>query len=238
MGRKDAAAQLRLNENVIDMMENNSFPADMPHIFIRGYLRSYGKLLQLPDDVVQAGLEPIKLATPAQETQLPSPVTQMEPTKGSNHLMKVVTAAVVLTLFWMVSSWWHTHAPATEATPLDVPSETKTAELNADPINTLPAGVSVQLAQPVTQQAALPPLAAAAISQQRTTIMDASQLNNLPIAPMGRDSSATVSPHFSSDKPALAAKTTGAAPIPAYKRAAMANDPAETEPANNDMASD
>ena len=229
MGRKDAAAQLRLNENVIDMMENNSFPVDMPHIFVRGYLRSYGKLLQIPEEVIQAGLEPIKQNTVAQETRLPSPVTQMEPAKGRNHLMKVVTAAVVVTLFWMVSAWWHSHSPAPEATAVEVPAETQTANLNT--LNTLPAGVSVQLNQP-----ALPPLAVAATAQSRTAMIDTSPLSNLPIAPAGHaNSTAAIS-----DKPVEAPKTTSAAPVPAYKRAAMANESPITDQTNNDndMASD
>jgi cytoskeleton protein RodZ len=107
MDRKDAASQLRLSENVIDMIENNSFPDTMPPIFVRGYIRSYGKFLQVSDDVVQAGLEPIQPKQVNHDSKLAAPVTQMPPLYKANFLMKSLTAAIAITLLWLVAAWWH-----------------------------------------------------------------------------------------------------------------------------------
>ena len=68
--RKDAAAQLRLNEKVIVMMEKERYPTDLPVTFIRGYIRSYGKLLQIPEHEIKQAIEPIK----PQPTQQVNPV--------------------------------------------------------------------------------------------------------------------------------------------------------------------
>ena len=157
LDRKDAAAQLRLNENVIDMIENNSFPDTMPQIFIRGYIRSYGKLVQLSDEEVQAGLEPIKPRQVNQETQLSMPVTQMEPLNKRKYLMPVVTAGIALTLVWLVAAWWHGHNAAPETTAMN--------QLAQPEANAIPAGISAQLTPaantlPVTSLATQPPATA------------------------------------------------------------------------------
>ena len=141
--RKDAAAQLRLNENIIDMIETNSFPDDMPPIFIRGYIRSYGKLLQLADEDIQAALTPIKPKPAAPEPQLSMPINQKESVSDHKYLMQGLSAGIALVMLWMVAVWWHgrsTLPVLDQRAAIEVAQATETAA---------PAGVSVQLARPV-----------------------------------------------------------------------------------------
>ena len=140
LDRKDAAAQLRLNENIIDMIESNSFPDDMPPLFIRGYIRSYGKLLQLPEDDISAALAPIKPKAVAPEAPHRTPSTQMESISSHKYLMQGLTAGIAVVSLWMVASWWHGRslAPSHELASINQPAA---AEIIA------PAGVSVQLAK-------------------------------------------------------------------------------------------
>lgn len=143
LDRKDAAAQLRLNENVIDMIETNSFPDDMPPIFIRGYIRSYGKLVQLPDEDIQAALAPIKPKPATPEPQLSMPIAQKENVSGHKYIMQGLSAGIALVMLWMVAVWWHGRS----ALPvLEQPAAIEVAQA-ADTV--APAGVSVQLARPV-----------------------------------------------------------------------------------------
>lgn len=147
LDRKDAAAQLRLNENVIDMIESNSFPDDMPPLFIRGYIRSYGKLLQISDADILAAIEPMKpkaAAPAAQPTAAaaaapkPAAAVKTDLFKDHKHLVQGLTAGIFFLLLGMVGAWWHGR-PSTSAA-----SHVTVAELN-DTI--APAGVSVQLAK-------------------------------------------------------------------------------------------
>ena len=141
MDRKDAAAQLRLNENIIDMIESDSFPDDMPPLFIRGYIRSYGKLLQLPEDDIQAALAPIKPKTiaPAAAPHQ-SPITKMESISNNKYLMQGLNAGIAVLSLWLVATWWHGRSAA--------PHSRELATINQPAAQTIaPAGVSVQLAK-------------------------------------------------------------------------------------------
>lgn len=103
-----AAEQLRLNEKVILMLEKERYPADLPVTFIRGYIRSYGKLLQLSEHQIKKGLEPIK-AKPALHDQARNPLQPLEPVTSSNYFMQFFTYLIVLTLVGLVGSWWYSH---------------------------------------------------------------------------------------------------------------------------------
>jgi cytoskeleton protein RodZ len=103
--RKDVARQLHLNEKIIMMMESDRYPADLCTTFIRGYLRSYGKLLQIPDYEIRQAIEPIKPVIPAV-----SPVTLSIPLESTNYLMQAFTYLILLTLIGLVAVWWHTHS--------------------------------------------------------------------------------------------------------------------------------
>lgn len=231
--RKDAAAQLRLNESVIDMIENNSFPENMPPIFIRGYTRAYGKLLQMPEDVMVAGLAPIKQRVITQEAQLAMPVTHMKPQRGSGYAMKGVTAAIILTLLWLVSTWWHSHSAApmsvtTDDMAVSIPAETSTSAA------LVPAGITIQSPQP----AFTPQVASATPARSLPLTVP-------PVAatPSINSSAAPATPAPTVASTPLAPKViANAAPsIPAYKRAAMANQPARPVNANttdNDVDGD
>jgi cytoskeleton protein RodZ len=112
--RAEVAAQLRLNEKIIIMMEKDRYPADLPVTFIRGYLRAYGKLLQIPEYEVKKAIEPIKPklghtgSTPS--LLAPTPVTT------SNYFMQVFTYLIVITLVGLLGMWWYSHS--TGATPM------------------------------------------------------------------------------------------------------------------------
>lgn len=214
--RKDAAAKLRLNESVIDMMENDSFPTTMPSIFVRGYIRAYGKLLELPEDIISAGLEPIKPQNGAQEATISS-TTLVEPThKRLQYLMKGITTAIFLTLLGLVAAWWlnHKSTPQPENIALTVPSEKTTI---TEAIQQAPAGITI-----------LPPQSpASSVLSTNTSPNDTSSLHAVSptsivpekLAAMTTTAANTVQPTPSAPP---AAKAVEDISIPAYKRAAMA----------------
>lgn len=106
---KDVAAQLRLNEKVILMMEKNHFPSDMPVTFVRGYLRSYGKFLQIPEHEIKIAIEPIK-----HKPTVPNPETlnnkQQQPVTSGNYFMQILTYLILFTMISLVGIWWYSHS--------------------------------------------------------------------------------------------------------------------------------
>jgi cytoskeleton protein RodZ len=48
----EIANQLNLTVNIVERLETNQF-ADIAPIFVRGYIRSYAKLVKLPDNITQ-----------------------------------------------------------------------------------------------------------------------------------------------------------------------------------------
>lgn len=149
LDRKDAAAQLRLNENIIDMIETNSFPDDMPPIFIRGYIRSYGKLLQISDADIHTALQPITPKPAAPEPHVSLSATDMNNVSNHKYLLQGLTAGIALVLLWLVAVWWHGRAA--------IPAATQTITSQEETVTTIaPAGVSVQLARPAAAPTELP----------------------------------------------------------------------------------
>ena len=146
--RKDAAAQLRLNESVIESLEKDSYPSDLPITFVRGYIRLYGKFLSLPDYEIKQALEPIK---PTITENLPT-IKPMTSLTSSNYFMQIFTSIIISTLLALIITWWYAH----NKSPSPV-IENKTLEL---PINTTDANATTNAAvtnQPIAPTETLAP---------------------------------------------------------------------------------
>lgn len=141
LDRKDAAAQLRLNEKVIIMMEKDRYPIDLPVTFIRGYIRAYGKLLQIPEYEIKKAIEPIK---PKQVLHDPIALStkQSIPMTSGNYFMQFFTYLIVITMVGLVGIWWYTHTTA-PANPIETQLNTAPPE-SPTPTVQPPAVVSVE----------------------------------------------------------------------------------------------
>lgn len=150
MERKEIASQLRLHEKIIVMIENGEFKTDIPMTFIRGYIRSYSKLVGLPEKELHDAMESMKPKQEPSEEELyqasaqnrlnlsgPSSMTdQSMPFNTDNIFMKLFTLILLITVIGLAGIWWHSKSTpnhkssitignATIATPLP---ETGTAE--------------------------------------------------------------------------------------------------------------
>lgn len=226
LDRKDAAAKLRLNESVIDMIESNSFPDSMPPIFVRGYIRAYGKLLDIPEEEIASGLEPIKpKANPILAADTPVTASAIEPKAlKAQYFMKGATLVVTLTLVSLVGAWWHTraNAPQPEVVALAVPAETTPETI--EPASTSP-GISVLLPTAARTNTAFNALPAPAISAD----IPAGKIAAFPAAANAHLEAAAKPELIAPEKTKVAE-----AAVPAYKRAAMA-DAARKTTVENDI---
>lgn len=143
LSRKEAGARLRLSEKVILMIEDNKFPADLPITFIRGYIRTYGNLLQIPESDIQQALEPIQ---PKVETGALPPINKTSvPLTSSHYYMQGLTSIIVFTLMALVAAWWYSHPSSSSLNEsLSTPAE---SSLNSNHMK--PEGTPTTVFSPV-----------------------------------------------------------------------------------------
>jgi len=108
---KEVAAQLFLHATIIQMLESGQFKAGLPLLFVRGYIRSYSKFLEIPDAEVKAALDllnPDALSDEAKSeiTQQTKPVKKSE--KHNNRINKttISMSAAILIIGCTLSFWW------------------------------------------------------------------------------------------------------------------------------------
>jgi cytoskeleton protein RodZ len=131
LDRKEAAAQIRLQENMIAILENENYPQDLPITFLRGYIRLYAKFLQIPENEVKQALELIQPKPVINETaSLPA-----APLTSSNYFMQTLTYLVMVTIISLVGIWWYTHS---NSEPVVAENATPSISDKMTPIETLP----------------------------------------------------------------------------------------------------
>jgi len=134
LSQKDAAVRLHLNSNILQILESENFQKAPPATFMRGYLRSYARLLNFSEEDVSAALTQSGLAS---QTSVPVvPTLRAEPIQVSDRYVQWVSTAVVLGLFVFVGVWWGLHsstssnntiARSTSQTPQPAPIAQPTA---------------------------------------------------------------------------------------------------------------
>jgi cytoskeleton protein RodZ len=108
LSEKEAAGRLYLNVKIISFIENEHFSDGPPMTFMRGYLRSYAKLLNVPDTEINAALEEIELAIP--DIKPEAPILHATPIRQSERYLKWFTLLIVLTLITLVCIWWNSQS--------------------------------------------------------------------------------------------------------------------------------
>jgi cytoskeleton protein RodZ len=119
---KEASARLHLKPYLITVIETERFENGPPAIFMRGYIRSYGRLLNLPEKEITQALAQLNLATP---TTLPPISTMQTRTIQYGNNVGWSTSLVVIVLVGLVGMWWHTHARTNfKDVVINVPTQT------------------------------------------------------------------------------------------------------------------
>ncbi|MDF2155565.1 cytoskeleton protein RodZ [Vibrio sp. CAU 1672] len=104
MTQKQVADRLRLRVSVIEDIENNQFDSHLVATFIRGYLRSYAKLVSLDEKLVLAALEQSGGAQ-HQEQEMQSFSRKTKHEKHNSRIM-LLTWAIALIILGISAIWW------------------------------------------------------------------------------------------------------------------------------------
>lgn len=167
LSEKDAAARLHLNAKLIPIMENEDFDNGLPPTFMRGYLRSYARMLNIPEAEINATVAQLEANLPQAPVAVAAPILKTQASHQNYRYLRLMTYVVVAMLAALVSIWWASHPkdfmtpvkkpvnsnpiPASSVTPVPVPAsstptatpETNTAAPSA-PVVTNPTATTDQ----------------------------------------------------------------------------------------------
>lgn len=180
---KEVAARLYLNSNLISIMENENFENAPPATFICGYLRSYARLLNIPEADIKMALKELGKKIPPQYA-VQNTTLQAIPIKHHyDRYVNWISYLVIVVLVALVSMWWISHSrypmitdsftklpppshvavpPATAAVP--PPATVMNANATPQPVAAPTTPAPTVTAAPVTQNKALPTLSDMAVS--------------------------------------------------------------------------
>ncbi len=170
---QEAAARLHLRPRFISMLENeNLAQSSLPLIYLRGYLRSYSKLLNIPEQLLNPILEKLD---PEPLILNPEPLASDSlslpfPEENNSYYARITTLFISLALLTSITAWWYLHAntnPHMEIAQQQAPNNSLNnpesnsltqpveAALSAPPSITSPL-IETAAKSPPPEQAALP----------------------------------------------------------------------------------
>ncbi|MEM7407757.1 MAG: RodZ domain-containing protein [Pseudomonadota bacterium] len=101
---EEVAARLHLDARTISCLEGDQYD-DLPApTFVRGYLRSYARLLNIPAEPIIDGFDRRGLEPPA----LVADISTHEEARSTDAPMRVATIALTVLMFAGVMLWWQT----------------------------------------------------------------------------------------------------------------------------------
>lgn len=182
--RKEIAAQLRLHENMIAMIEHGEYKTDIPMTFIRGYIRGYSKLVGIPEKEVHDAMESMKPKPETNEDETSAFAANLSNGSGAasianyfpsidinNVFIHLFTCLLALTLVGLVGVWWHSHKTnpnGQAAASLSIPAETPAPKTeNAAPDYSSLAAAEKNATTPTETAAPVIPVKTTTISNQR-----------------------------------------------------------------------
>lgn len=153
---QDAASRLHLSPSFITMLENEDlFQAKLPPTYLRGYLRSYARLLTMPENelmLILGKLNPSPpLATPAEPLALSTTesLSLPFPLENNSYYTRIATIVISLALLTSITTWWYLHANSASSSPTMAALE--------QPLPALEAGIPASNALPAAQAQAQAP---------------------------------------------------------------------------------
>lgn len=149
LSEKDAANRLHLSPKFITIIESEDFENGPPATFMRGYIRSYARLLNFPDIEVVAILEQLGLNMPPSTTTVLKLHGQPLNSNYSDRYLRWISYVVVGVLLSLVGVWWATHTPeSTNNTLTKNASQPIAPEVVTQPVTPPPAPTRLETNSP------------------------------------------------------------------------------------------
>ena len=104
LGRPRAASLLHLDDSKLEALEKDDYEKLPGSVFVRGYLKNYARLLNVPADQILAQYDRIK---PAEERRPNLQISSIKHEVGSGHLfVRLMTWGITISLIALAVIWW------------------------------------------------------------------------------------------------------------------------------------
>ncbi|WP_170142049.1 RodZ domain-containing protein [Thioalbus denitrificans] len=215
----EVAAQLHLTRSIIDALETDNYDAGPGPVFMRGYLRSYARLMGLPTDELLIQLDGVEGASWTEPPRV-TPRPARTQARMSDRPVRWITYAIVGGIIALTVIWWRSNITEDQPAPATAPAAGMAGE-GAEPMPP-PRPVGSEPAVPITQPPgpglAAEPDSAPAIAAAAPEAAPSAPPSPMPEAPAGAEGA-----------PGPAAARTGTAPAPDDGTTAAAADSAAAE---------
>ncbi|MGM0525205.1 MAG: RodZ domain-containing protein [Pseudomonadota bacterium] len=104
LSQREVADRLRLRLQIIELLEADEYDSFSTPTFIKGYLRSYAKLLDADDEKIFAAYRQLGIQEP-DTTAMQSFSRRVKHQESDNRLM-LITYAVIVVVIALVIWWW------------------------------------------------------------------------------------------------------------------------------------
>lgn len=141
----DVANALHLTVTMIEQIEAGEFiHRHLAPVFMRGYIRSYGKYLNLPDNIIDEMISPLSIENPVKATEKSKPTyvnqdrKQLTKQPAAHNSKKVLYYLLVVALLIIIASFWHgpnNPEAAPQAESVIAPPEPESVPMNEDMSN-------------------------------------------------------------------------------------------------------
>ncbi|HDZ8912188.1 TPA: cytoskeleton protein RodZ [Aeromonas hydrophila] len=164
--REQVASRIHLRLTLIAAIESDTYDKHTSHTFIRGYLRTYAKLVGIPEETILAAYDKLGL-TPPDNIDMQS-FSRRSRQQANDSRLKVVTWLVILVLIALSVAWWW-QSTARRSAGDEALAATEMGATSNTPSATVPPAVDVAdpVVAPATSVAAatsVDPVASAAVT--------------------------------------------------------------------------
>ncbi|WP_039055883.1 cytoskeleton protein RodZ [Enterobacter sp. Bisph1] len=189
LSQQAVAERLCLKVSTVRDIEEDRSPADLASTFVRGYIRSYARLVHIPEEELLPILEkqaPVRAAkvSPMQSFALGKPRK-----KRGNWMMSFITWLVFLVAIGLTGAWWWDNHKAQQE-EITTMADQSSAELNAGNSNAQNVPLTDDTAKDPAEEANTPVEAPAPAESAQTPAASAPQAtanttpqNNTVVAP-------------------------------------------------------
>ncbi len=157
MSLADAARQVKMRINTLEALENEQWAQIGAPVFIRGQLRSYGRLLKVDVEPFLFQFEPQQSAITPDPLAMSAPSVSVAPLDADGRARRVVGVVVAIAVIAALA-WWFVQPAATQK-----PQRTASLDVVSAPHAAVP-GEAVSAAPPAAAEPASQTAATAALS--------------------------------------------------------------------------
>ncbi|CAJ1867632.1 Cytoskeleton protein RodZ [Aeromonas hydrophila] len=171
--REQVASRIHLRLTLIAAIESDTYDKHTSHTFIRGYLRTYAKLVGIPEETILAAYDKLGL-TPPDNIDMQS-FSRRSRQQANDSRLKVVTWLVILVLIALSVAWWW-QSTARRSAGDEALAATEMGATSNTPSATVPPVVDVAdpVVSPATSAAAATSVDPVASAAATTLPVDAS----------------------------------------------------------------